>query len=80
MAAAVDGVIVVTRAGQTERKAVAAVLNTLGHLRSNVVGLVLNEVKKDMGSGYYYYGYGYYGKYYGKYYSDRKEDKDLAKV
>jgi capsular exopolysaccharide synthesis family protein len=80
MAAAVDGVIVVTRAGQTERKAVAAVLNTLGHLRANVVGLVLNEVKKDMGSGYYYYGYGYYGKYYGKYYSDRKEDKDLAKV
>jgi capsular exopolysaccharide synthesis family protein len=80
MAAAVDGVIVVTRAGQTERKAVAAVLNTLSHLRANVVGLVLNEVKKDMGSGYYYYGYGYYGKYYGKYYSDRKEDKDLAKV
>ncbi len=56
MAAAVDGVIVVTRAGQTERKAVAAVLNTLAHLRANVVGLVLNEVKKDMGSGYYYYG------------------------
>jgi capsular exopolysaccharide synthesis family protein len=80
MAAAVDGVIVVTRAGQTERKAVAAVLNTLGHLRANLVGIVLNEVKKDMGSGYYYYGYGYYGKYYGKYYSDRKEDKDLAKV
>jgi capsular exopolysaccharide synthesis family protein len=79
MAASVDGVIVVTRAGQTERKAVAAVLNTLGHLRSNVVGLVLNEVRKDMGGGYYY-GYGYYGKYYGKYYSDRKEDKDLAKV
>ncbi len=80
MAAAVDGVIVVTRAGQTERRAVAAVLNTLGHLRANVVGLVLNEVKKDMGSGYYYYGYGYYGKYYGKYYSDRKDDKTVAKV
>lgn len=75
MAASVDGVIVVTRAGQTERKAVAAVLNTLGHLRANVIGLVLNEVKKDMGSGYYYYGYGYYGKYYGKYYSERKEDR-----
>jgi capsular exopolysaccharide synthesis family protein len=80
MAACVDGVIVVTRAGQTERRAVAAVLNTLGHLRANVIGLVLNEVKKEMGSGYYYYGYGYYGKYYGKYYSDRKEDKSLTKV
>lgn len=80
MAASVDGVIVVTRAGQTERRAVAAVLNTLGHLRANVVGLVLNEVKKDMGSGYYYYGYGYYGKYYGKYYSDRKEDQSVTKA
>ncbi len=79
MAATVDGVIVVTRAGQTERRAVAAVLNTLAHLRANVVGLVLNEVKKEMGSGYYYYGYGYYGKGYGKYYSDRKEDR-VAKV
>jgi Mrp family chromosome partitioning ATPase len=80
MAASVDGVIVVTRAGQTERRAVAAVLNTLGHLRANVVGLVLNEVKKDMGSGYYYYGYGYYGKGYGKYYSDRSEERSVAKI
>jgi Mrp family chromosome partitioning ATPase len=80
MAASVDGVIVVTRAGQTERRAVAAVLNTLGHLRANVVGLVLNEVRKEMGSGYYYYGYGYYGKYYGKYYSERKEDRRVARV
>jgi len=79
MAASVDGVIVVTRAGQTERKAVAAVLNTLSHLRANVVGLVLNEVKKDMGSGYYY-GYGYYGKDYGKYYSDRKDDPSVTKA
>ncbi len=74
MAASVDGVIVVTRAGQTERRAVAAVLNTLNHLRANVIGLVLNEVRKEMGSGYHYYGYGYYGKNYGKYYSDRAED------
>ena len=75
MAASVDGVIVVTRAGQTDRKAVAAVINTLNHLRAPVIGVVLNEVKQSMGSGYYYYGYGYYGKYYGKYYSERKDDK-----
>jgi len=80
MAAAVDGVIIVTRAGQTERRAVAAVLNTLSHLRANVIGLVLNEVRNDMGSGYYYYGYGYYGKNYGKYYSDRKDERNVAKV
>ncbi|MGD0013470.1 MAG: polysaccharide biosynthesis tyrosine autokinase [Bryobacteraceae bacterium] len=62
MAAAVDGVIVVTRAGETNRTAVASVLATLADLRASVVGLVLNEVHKEMSHSYYYYGY--YGKYY----------------
>ena len=75
MAASADGVLIVTRAGQTDRKAVAVVLNTLNELRANVIGVVLNEVRKDLSSSYYYYGYGYYGKYYGKYYADRKEDQ-----
>jgi polysaccharide biosynthesis transport protein len=62
MAAMVDGVVVVTRAGQTNRSAVASVLATLERLRANVIGLVLNEVHKEMSHSYYYYGY--YGKYY----------------
>jgi capsular exopolysaccharide synthesis family protein len=62
MAAAVDGVIVVTRAGQTNRTAVASVVATLADLRASVVGLVLNEVRKDMSHSYYYYGH--YDKYY----------------
>ncbi len=63
MAANVDGVVVVTRAGQTSRKAVSSVLTTLTRLRAKVVGLVLNEVSKEMGESYYYYGnYGKYGK------------------
>lgn len=62
MAAAVDGVIVVTRAGQTNRTAVASVLSTLQRLRANVIGIVLNEVHKELSNSYYYYGY--YGKYY----------------
>jgi hypothetical protein len=32
-------------------------------VRANVVGLVLNEVTRDMSDSYHYY-YGYYGKYY----------------
>lgn len=60
-----DGVLVVTRAGQTNRKAVAAAISTLQHLRANVVGLVLNQVKKNMSDHYYYYGY--HGKYYKEY-------------
>lgn len=62
MATAVDGVVVVTRAGETNRKAVAAVLNTLKRLRANVMGLILNQVHQEMSDSYYYYSH--YGKYY----------------
>jgi len=62
MAANVDGVLIVTRAGHTNRKAVSAVLSTLNRLRANVVGLVLNEVTREMSDSYYYYGY--YTRYY----------------
>ncbi len=57
MATAVDGVIVVARAGQTSRKSVATVLATLNRLRAKVVGLVLNQVHKELSESYYYYGY-----------------------
>jgi Mrp family chromosome partitioning ATPase len=63
MATTVDGVIVVTRAGETDRKAVGSVLSTLRRLRANILGVVLNEVRKEMSHSYYYY-YGQYGKYY----------------
>lgn len=62
MATAVDGVVVVARAGQTSRKAVATVLAILNRLRAKVVGLVLNEVHKELSDSYQYYGY--YGSYY----------------
>ncbi len=64
MAAAVDGVIVVARAGQTQQKAVASLLATLQRLRVNVIGVVLNQVNRDVTNSYYYqanYG-GYYTK------------------
>ena len=66
MAAVVDGVVVVTLAGQTNRNAVASVLSSLNRLKANVIGVALNEVREDMSDRYYYYGY--YGKYYSKYY------------
>ena len=62
MATAVDGVLLVGRACHTSRKAVGSVLAILARLRSNVLGLVLNEVNKEMSDSYYYYGH--YGKYY----------------
>ena len=62
MATAAEGVLVVARAGQTSRKAVGTVLATLTRLRAKVVGVVLNEVHKELSDSYYYYGY--YRSYY----------------
>jgi len=62
VARAVDGVVVMARAGQTSRRAVATVLATLKRVRAHVVGLVLNEVDKNSTHGYYYCGD--YRKYY----------------
>jgi polysaccharide biosynthesis transport protein len=62
MAKAVDGVLVVARAGRTTRKAVAAVLATLNRVRAKTVGLVLNEVHRELSASYDYYDY--YRSYY----------------
>ena len=61
MATVVDGVLVVTRAGETSRKAVASVVASLRRLRAAVIGVVLNEVNKEMSDSYYY---GHYSKYF----------------
>lgn len=60
MATSVDGVLVITYAGQTNRSAVSALLATLHRLKLNVVGLVLNKLDRSSADGYYYAGYGYY--------------------
>jgi len=61
LATAVDGVLVIALAGQTDRKALASVVSTLKRVRANVIGVALNEVTKNLGDGYYYHGY--YSKY-----------------
>ncbi len=72
MATAADGVLVVARAGQTSRKSIAHVIATLTRLRAKVVGLVLNEVHKELSESYYYYGY--YRTYY------RSKPEETAKT
>ena len=64
MASAVDGVIVVARAGDTSRTALASVITTLARLRANLIGVVLNEVHREISPGYYYSYYNRYSKYY----------------
>ena len=69
VAKSVDGVVVMARAGQTSRRAVATVLATLKRLRANIIGLVLNEVDKGSTNDYYYYSD------YRKYYSNPEQIK-----
>jgi succinoglycan biosynthesis transport protein ExoP len=64
LAIAADGVVIVAVAGETNRKAVAAVVTNLQRLRANVIGLVLNRVSRNSGSSYqYYYSYRQYAQY-----------------
>ncbi len=74
MASAVDGVIVVARAGDTSRTALASVITTLARLRANLIGVVLNEVHREISPGYYY---SYYNRY-SKYYAERGESTKSA--
>jgi Mrp family chromosome partitioning ATPase len=55
-------VLIISRAGETRRKAVAEVVSVLSRLRANIVGVVLNQVTHNMTSeGYSNYGYHRYG-------------------
>jgi capsular exopolysaccharide synthesis family protein len=66
LAAMVDGVVIIARAGRTNRKDVATMLHTLRRLGAPVVGVVLNGVTKDLAQRYDYPGT--YGSYHNHYY------------
>ncbi len=64
MARAADGVLIISRAGVTKRKAVAAVVSALRRLRANIIGVVLNQVTQGTSSdSYLQYGYYTHTKY-----------------
>ena len=56
IACAADGVLLIAQAGETNQEAVAAALGTLNRLDVNVLGLVLNKVRREMSSTYQHYG------------------------
>jgi Mrp family chromosome partitioning ATPase len=64
MATAADGVLIISLAGETRRRAVAEVISVLNRLRANIIGVVLNQVSLNTSSdGYSNYGYSHYGHY-----------------
>ncbi len=56
IACAADGVILIAQAGETSQDAVSTALGTLHRLDVNVLGLVLNKVRREMSSTYQHYG------------------------
>ncbi|HKF49243.1 MAG TPA: polysaccharide biosynthesis tyrosine autokinase [Terracidiphilus sp.] len=65
---AADGVLIVSRAGETRRKAVSVVVSTLRRLHANIIGVILNKTSRYTSADGYYPYYGYYGKYSTSYY------------
>jgi capsular exopolysaccharide synthesis family protein len=63
LAANVDGVLLVVRAGKAPYQLVKRTVDTIGHER--ILGIVMNAVDfrhdRNAGGYYEYYGYGYYG-------------------
>ncbi len=56
IACASDATILIAQAGTTNQEAVQAALGTLTRLDVNVLGLVLNKVRREMSSTYQHYG------------------------
>jgi polysaccharide biosynthesis transport protein len=65
----VDGVAVVVRAGSTPRKSIRELIDKLGSIRANFLGIIINGIELNQ-SGYYYKSYSYY---YGGNEEDSKE-------
>ena len=64
MASAADGVLIVSRAAETKRRAVAEVLAALHRVHTNIIGVVLNGVSHNTSAyGYSHYGYNHYNDY-----------------
>ncbi len=64
----VDGTILVVRNQQTPRPAAKHAKEQLLQVGSRILGVIVNDVKVERGSYYYYGKYYYYHQYYDKYY------------
>ncbi len=62
----IDGVILVIASGQTTIEAAKRARDVLQQVKANVLGVVLNKIKKNNTGSYYYYYYSSYEAYYGE--------------
>jgi len=73
IASQTDGVLLVIRIDKTRKNHVYSALDSLNIANLNVLGIVVNGVKKNLGG--YDYGYKYYNRYYRK-----KSEENIAKT
>jgi capsular exopolysaccharide synthesis family protein len=77
ISAGIDAVIMVIKAGSTDRAAVDRALDTLKNVNAPLAGIVLNSVRDETMGGKYSYYYSYYNYYYEG--SDGKNSKGSGK-
>jgi polysaccharide biosynthesis transport protein len=73
IASQTDGVLLVIRLNKTSKDHVYSAFDSLNIANLNLLGVVVNDVKKNFGG--YDYGYNYYNRYYRK-----KSEEDIAKT
>jgi capsular exopolysaccharide synthesis family protein len=64
ISAEIDALVMVVKAGQTDRAAVDRALDTIANVKSPLVGVILNGANPETLSGKYSYYYSYYNYYY----------------
>ncbi len=78
MASAADGVLIVSQAAETKRRAVAEVIGALHRVHANIVGVILNQVSHNTSShAHSYYGYEHYSNYR---YRDAKQTEERSQA
>jgi capsular exopolysaccharide synthesis family protein len=60
----IDALVMVVKAGQTDRAAVDRALDTISNVRSPLIGAILNGASSETLAGKYSYYYSYYNYYY----------------
>jgi capsular exopolysaccharide synthesis family protein len=64
ISAEIDALVMVVKAGQTDRSAVDRALDTIANVKSPLIGAILNGANPETMAGKYSYYYSYYNYYY----------------
>jgi capsular exopolysaccharide synthesis family protein len=75
ISAEIDALIMVVKAGQTDRAAVDRALDTISNVKSPLIGAILNGANPETLAGKYSYYYSYYNYYYHSDENDKKLNK-----